>query len=371
MENPFLISNYISPAFFCDREEETSRMISALLNKRNITLTSIRRLGKTGLIKHAFYQLKDSEIRLLYIDILSSGSLSEFIRILSNAIVLDEKKRSKEYLKKISRLLSGIKARLTFDNITGIPSVEIGYVHPQEAEMSLEQIFAYLAQQNARYIVAIDEFQQIVHYPEKNMEAILRTHIQQINNVSFIFSGSNKHLLTSMFSNYGRPFYQSSDFLFLSRLPKEVYAQFVHEQFTKHKRQIDLGNVQNLIEYYDVYTFYVQSYFNRLFATGEKNINQGLIERIKITLLEEREYIFQSYRNLLTSHQFDLLKAIAKEETVIKPTSKAFMEKYNFVQASSISKTLKALVDKEVVYLENDGYKISDLFFAKWLKLTY
>ena len=371
MENPFLISNYVSPAFFCDREEETVRMISALQNRRNITLTSIRRLGKTGLIKHVFYQLKETDIRLLYVDIMSSGSLSEFVRILSNAIVLDEKKRSKEYLKKISRLLSGIKARLTFDSTTGLPSVEIGYVYPQEAEMSLEQIFAYLAQQNARYVVAIDEFQQIVHYPEKNMEAVLRTHIQQINNVSFIFSGSNKHLLTSMFSDYGRPFYQSSDFLFLSRLPKEVYTRFVHEQFTMHKRQIAKEEIEDIIEFYDVYTFYVQSYFNRLFATGEKKIDQGLVEKIKITLLEEREYIFQSYKNLLTTNQFDLLKAIAKEEAVIKPTSKAFMGKYGFVQASSLSKTLKALVDKEVVYLENDGYKISDLFFAKWLKMTY
>ena len=87
--------------------------------------------------------------------------------------------------------------------------------------------------------------------------------------------------------------------------------------------------------------------------------------------MEEREYIFQSYKNLLTNNQFDFLKAIAKEGSVTKPTSKAFMGKYGFVQASSLSKTLKTLVDKEVVHLENDGYKISDLFFSKWLKITY
>jgi len=368
MENPFLISGYIGPDYFCDREEETNRVISALQNRRNITITSIRRLGKTGLIKNVFYQLKETGVRLLYIDIMASGSLTEFVRILCNAIVLDEKKRSKEYLKKISRLLSGIRARLVFDNITGAPAVEIGYTHPQEAEMSLEQIFAWLAQQKDKYVIAIDEFQQIIHYPEKNMEAILRTHIQQMNHVSFIFSGSNKHLLASIFSEYGRPFYQSADFLFLNRIPKEVYVEFVYKQFERHKRQIDINDIDGIIDFYDVYTFYVQAFFNRLFATGEKKINPNLIEKIKTILLEEREYIFQNYKNLLTANQFDLLKAIAKEESVKHPTSKAFLQKYGFVQASSLRKMLTTLVDKEIVYQENECFKISDVFFAKWLQ---
>ena len=371
MENPFLITGYISPAYFCDREEETDRIISALQNRRNMTITSMRRMGKTGLIKNVFYQLKDAETRLLYVDIIASGSLSEFVKMLCNAMLLEEKKRSKGYLKRISRLLSGMKAHLVFDHITGVPSVEIGYTHPHETEMNLEQLFTYLSQQNARYVIAIDEFQQINEYPEKNMEAILRTYVQQLNNVSFLFSGSNQHLLTSMFSNYGRPFYQSADFLFLNRIPKEVYAVFIHDQFTKHNRQIEREQVENILDFYDLYTFYVQAYFNRLFATGEKKIHQALIEKIKTTLLEEREYIFQNYKNLLTANQFDLLKAISKEESVRQPTSKAFMQKYGFVQASALSKTLKALMDKEFVYRENECYKLPDIFFAKWLQLKY
>ncbi|MDR2586578.1 MAG: ATP-binding protein [Prevotellaceae bacterium] len=371
MENPFIISGYLSPDYFCDREEETNRIISALQNRRNITVTSIRRLGKTGLIKNVFYHLKNSNLRLLYVDIMSSGSLTEFIEILSNAILLDEKTHSKDYLKKLSRLLTNIKARLVFDHVTGIPAVEIGYAHHSEAEMSLEQIFGYLGKQKASYVIAIDEFQQIVHYKEKNMEAILRTYIQQLNNVSFIFSGSNRRLLVSMFSDYGRPFYQSTDFMFLNRIPKEIYAKFIHDQFAKHKRQIEREDIVNILDYYDVYTFYVQSFYNRLFATGVKIINQELIEKVKAILLEEREYIFLNYKNLLTTNQFDLLKAVAKEEVVSQPTSKAFMKKHGFVQASSLRKILQTLVDKDVVYQEDQHYKVSDLFFAKWLKMKY
>lgn len=63
--NPFLVYGYNSPEYFCDREKETDKMISALLNERNLTLISPRRMGKTGLIKNVFYQMKREIIRML------------------------------------------------------------------------------------------------------------------------------------------------------------------------------------------------------------------------------------------------------------------------------------------------------------------
>ena len=36
--NPFLIAGYHSPEFFCDRETETSAILDALHNGRNVTL---------------------------------------------------------------------------------------------------------------------------------------------------------------------------------------------------------------------------------------------------------------------------------------------------------------------------------------------
>ena len=59
--NPFVISGYISSDYFCNRELETEKIISALKNERNITLLSLRRIGKTGIIKHVFNQLSASE----------------------------------------------------------------------------------------------------------------------------------------------------------------------------------------------------------------------------------------------------------------------------------------------------------------------
>jgi len=61
--------------------------------------------------------------------------------------------------------------------------------------------------QEVPIVVAIDEFQQIVHYPEKNTDFWLKGIFQQLNNVQFFFSGSSNHIMNDMFTNPGRPFF--------------------------------------------------------------------------------------------------------------------------------------------------------------------
>ena len=56
--NPFLVYGYAGPEYFCDRKEDTQKMISALQNGRNITLMCPRRMGKTGLIMTAIHQIR-------------------------------------------------------------------------------------------------------------------------------------------------------------------------------------------------------------------------------------------------------------------------------------------------------------------------
>ena len=116
--NPFLIAGYHSPEFFCDRETETAAILNALHNGRNVTLIAPRRMGKTGLIRHAFYRLKEQEpdIATLYMDIYSTQSMGDFVRLFANTVLgkLDtapqkalSRIRRREYVERDIRL-SGI-----------------------------------------------------------------------------------------------------------------------------------------------------------------------------------------------------------------------------------------------------------------------
>jgi uncharacterized protein len=369
MQNPFIIYGYTSSEYFCNRKAEVDKIISALDNGRNITLLSLRRMGKTGLIYHVFNQLAlRKKERLLYLDIMPVANLNDFVKEFSKAIVLDEKRRSGNYLNKLKNLILSLRGKITFDQLTGAPGFELDYRKPDETLKDLTTLFHYLSEQKVNYIIAIDEFQQITNFPEKNIESLLRSYSQQYSsNLRFIFSGSNKTILSSMFNQYGKPFYQSSDILNLGKINKKDYSDFIEYHFRNNKRQIDKDLIHSLLDELECYTFYVQYYFNKLWGTQIFEIDQKIAYKVLADILNERESIYYNYKNLLTENQFLLVKAIAKEGKISQPNSLNFLRSNNLGQASSVNRSLHALIEKEMIYYEDGNYRVYDLFFQKWL----
>jgi len=178
IHNPFLLQGYKSPKYFCDREKETKSLISAIENGRNITLIANRRLGKTGLIKHAFHYLtKKKNHQCYYVDIMACQNLADFTKVITFEILGKLHNGPLQILKEAAGVLRHIKAQVTFDQDTGKPQLQIGIDNAQDAEKTLDELFRYLGQsrKSKNIVIAIDEFQQILKFPEKNMEAVLRS----------------------------------------------------------------------------------------------------------------------------------------------------------------------------------------------------
>jgi hypothetical protein len=53
------------------------------------------------------------------------------------------------------------------------------------------------------------------------MEALLRSCIQHLKNVCFIFCGSRKDMVTNIFSNAKRPFFASIQYIVSKLLPMQ------------------------------------------------------------------------------------------------------------------------------------------------------
>ncbi|MFR1243038.1 MAG: ATPase, partial [Butyricimonas faecihominis] len=52
--NPFIVTGKIAPEYFCDRVQESARLIKSLTNGNNMVIISPRRMGKTGLIRFCY-----------------------------------------------------------------------------------------------------------------------------------------------------------------------------------------------------------------------------------------------------------------------------------------------------------------------------
>lgn len=231
--NPFVLSGYKSPEYFCDRALETKRLISSIDNQRNVTLISPRRIGKTGLLLHVINQLsKNKSLVPIYFDIMGTTSLNEFAEVFSNAVIRSISK-SESAIKNLLKKLASLRPALSFDPLSGEPRISLDIRSDKEVSLSLDLLFSLVAGHRKSFVLAIDEFQQIASYPEKNVEAILRMHVQQANNICFIFSGSKKHMLSEMFSQPSRPFFSSTEMMFLDLIDRGEYFDFIRFHFSK------------------------------------------------------------------------------------------------------------------------------------------
>ena len=366
--NPFLIAGYHSPEFFCDRKAESSTILEALYNGRNITLIAPRRMGKTGLIHHVFYQLKEqkSDVVTLYMDIYSTQSLGDFVRLFANTVLGQLDSVPQKALNRIGQFIRSCRPVFTFDEITGTPKVTVD-VSPTEEESTLKEIFDYLGSSEKRCYIAIDEFQQIAEYPEKGVEALLRSYIQFLPNVNFIFAGSKQHVMQEMFTSSKRPFYQSTQMLTIGTVNRDEYADFAMAHFAKNNLQLPREVFDAIYDKFDGHTWYIQNLLNRLYRYN-RDVEMASITYAMEQIVAEQSY---SYADLLKAYpagHVRLLKAIAQEGCVKEVLAGNFISKHKLRAASSVSSALKKLVANELVYQTTDGYIIYDRFMGEWLR---
>lgn len=378
MENPFYITGIIPEPYFCDREKETTWMVRTLENKGHILLTSPRRMGKTQLIRHVFEQptIKDNYYTF-YTDIYPTTSLHELVLFLSKEIYSVLVPKGKVVLNKFLAGLHSLAGNFGYDPVTNTPTfnIKLGDIH--SPELTLEEIFSYLEQADKPCIFAIDEFKQIANYPEKNVEATLRTHIQKMNNCLFIYAGSNRHILENMFNSTAKPFYNSAEQIYLDCIPKEVYTDFAEEQFKKASRRITHEAVSLAYDLFAGHTYYVHNILHNAFAytDSEETIDETIINKTLSDILEEKGHSFANVMNQLNMQQKETLIAIAKEGIASGITSVAFVKKHALKSPSYVQYAINVLLDKQILTYQNEKrtkkYSVSDRFMEMWIRRTY
>lgn len=369
--NPFVVGKYISPEYFCDREMETANLIKQIKNGRNVALISPRRMGKTGLIEHCFQQEEISDnYYLFYIDIYATTSFSEFVYLFGKTIYEQLKPKKSQFKEKFFNFLTSLRVGFKLDKLTGEPTFDIGLGDIQTPTTTLDEIFNYLESADKPCVVAIDEFQQIREYPDKNIEALLRTKIQQCKQTSFIFCGSKRHMMSNIFNSPSKPFYQSVNFMGLSPIPLETYIPFAKRMFNLYSKYIEDSVIKQVYTQFNGCTWFVQLMMNELFAitTGSGYCSTDKIETAWENIISQQEINYKEQMALLPPKQKLILLAIAKEGKAYNITSADFIKRHNLVSASSVQSAIRTLVKNDIITKDGNCYKIYDYFFAEWLK---
>ena len=369
LRNPFVYQGYVSPTYFCDRTEETEELISNLQNGRNTVLISPRRIGKTGLIKNAFHHIMqtDKDARCIYIDIFATKNQHDFVELLTSAIAQEVMSKEKQAMKRLLEFFGSWRPVFSTDPITGQPTVSVSIEHTQTA-VSLKNVFDYLKQSSREMYVAIDEFQQIAYYPETGTEALLRSYIQFVPNVHFVFAGSKRHLMSQIFYSPDRPFYQSTVSMGLEPLHEEIYYDFAKRFFEGKKGTLSSEVFHDIYHRFDGVTRNIQLMLNRLYETEKNVVNLEQANEAVRYIVNRSSVQYEELIGFFTDNQLSVARAVANEGLVVSPQSNDFARRYDLPSNSSIKTAMDYLIDKDVVCRTPSGYRIYDHFFELWLK---
>jgi len=330
---------------------------------------SPRRMGKTGLLYHCFGQDTVREINTTFIiDILSTSNLSDLVLTMGKTILSQLMPSGQRAIAKFTRAVSSLRPTITMDPM-GNATFSIEMTQLGSPDYTLEQIFKYIEDSERPVLVAMDEFQQITCYPEKNVEAVLRTYIQRSKNSTWVFSGSSRHLLSEMFLAPSRPFYASTSMLSLECIPVGTYSEFAVNLFRRDGKELDAAVPEIVYKKFDGVTWFMQKVMNRLYSeTGNgQRCDESMVDDTIREIVEGNGAIYTDLLYQLAPRQKELLLAINKEGKAKAITSGKFIKKHMLQSPSTVQTAAQALVDRQIITFNQGTYEVYDKFFSMWL----
>lgn len=363
--NPFLLQGYTGGDTFCDRVAELAALREAMANQRNVSLISLRRLGKTALIRHFFASQR--RFVPVFVDLYRTTDQESMVLRIVQESLRQVGRPTGALLKEVAHAMRSLEFNLAFDPLTGLPEFGVSARPGMKQAMALDELFTYLERHRKPVVIALDEFQQVMEYPERNTEALLREQVQRLRNVQFIFSGSDRRMMQAIFTSGRRPFFQATEPLHLGPIPAPLYAEFIQRHFKAARRRIAGAVVQEGLDWCRCHTYYVQYLFNRLYALGKRDVTTLDLAHTRMSILQERAPEYMTLKRLLSPHQAALLTAIAREGAVAAPTAMEFVVRHRLSALSTVRQALGVLQEKELVHQAADGYRVTDVFLGHWL----
>jgi len=307
----------------------------------------------------------------IYVDLYPVLSEEDFIRIYAKALSKTVTKDLADKIKDLSSVFKKIRPTYSVDQ-TGQVSFGIDIKNEDiipSLEDVLEGLNRYVKKEKKKAVVCFDEFQQISMLKTDKIEKFMRSVFQSHKNISYIFMGSKKHLISDMFNNPNRPFYRSAKPFPLHKIEDKKLAKFIINRFKMSRKTISPALTNQIIATCESHPYYVQYLCHILWekAIDKKTITKRCLAECLHTLLLRESSTFEATWDLLTVKQKQVLTALALTGKDDKVFSANYLLKHKLGSASSVQRTVKSLIEKDLIDKSGGYHSIIDVIFKKWI----
>lgn len=362
---------------FCNRVSERQRLVQNIKAHQHTLITSPRRYGKTSLV---LFVLEKLGIPYAKVDLFVALDAKACEEQLLHGI----QKLLNQIFTKPERLMSLVRDYFAHSKkrwTVGFKGMNLELIPEKDSDPAtniMEALFALetvLAKKKQKAILFIDEFQEIGALPSaKALEGGIRHVAQETKYLMFVFSGSNRHLLTYMFDDKSRPLYLLCERIVLDRISESHYVEFINKIALKTwKKKFNPETLAAIFALTERHPYYVNALCNTLWKMHAEKSQPPGIDAVKQIwhdyIYTERTRISREL-SYLGFGQRKILTAIAFGHTT-ELTGKAFLQRVGITGPSVIT-ALDVLAERDLVgQKEDNSYYVIDPLMKASLQFFY
>ena len=376
MKTPFLFGKVTDFPNFTDRVKESERLSKNLLNGVNSIIVSPRRWGKTSLVTRVLSDIveKRKDVRVCHIDVFNCRTEEQFYQIYANAILSAVETKLDKFVEAARRYLGRLVPSISLSDSAQQYELTFG-VDFKDDKLSVGDVLN-LPQRisedlNIDFIVAIDEFQSIDFYDDSlAFQRKLRSYWQHHKRVTYCLYGSKRHMLLDIFSNPNMPFFKFGDIMFLDKISREDWQEFIVRRFADTGKVIDIELSGIIADKVKNHPYYVQQLSQQVWLRTARKCTLAIVDEAFESMVRQLSLLFTNLIDSLTSRQISFLVAVAKGEE--RFSSQEVLSKYKLGTSANIKNLRTSLLDKDLIDIRVESkIEIQDPVFEWWLLNEY
>ena len=362
-QNPFKYGMVVTGDDFVDRKEEMETLKKNLLAGQHLILYSVRRLGKTSLIRQTMTVLPKNVIPV-YIDLFGITSKKTLVKKMVNEVMITTYPTFTTLKNEINKLLKKLTVKLILMKDTFELELQLGEHVTDEEFADVCDLPEQIARKKGKQLVVVfDEFQEITELDSRNIDNIMRATFQHHHHVSYLFAGSKTTLMHELFDDPKQAFYRFGKEMKLGPIPKEDFACFIQTKFKRTGKHIKESVIDVILGFTGGHPYFTQKLCQQIWYDTSTTVDEHAVPVAIQKIVQTETDFYEQTWNALPPIQRRLLIGLSTEPTINK-YSQEFIHTFEMRSAAYVKRAYDSLEKKRIIEEE----KIGDIFFSEWIK---
>lgn len=362
MPNPFVYGLVVTGPDFVDREPELRDLGTHIRSGKSVVIYSNRRMGKSSLLAEMIRRRK-GDFAFVYIDTYGVTEVEKFLETFAQEVTRSSASRARRMLSSVTELLRGTGLRMVLTG-SGEVAVELATSRPRHDEM--REVFDLperVAKMNKkRMVIVIDEFQDLLGVGGVPLIKTMRASFQTHKDVVYVFSGSKRHMLMSIFEEGEGAFYRFARPMSLGPIPADDFEGYLVRKYASAGGHLGAAVARRVVEAGEGYPYYVQHVAYELFQISLEPSLEDVASAVQSTVDHQSHAFMNIWESVRSQLHRRYLLAVAREPDA--PQGVSFIARHNLRSVSHLHRARTQLEKKGLL----ERGRLVDPFFAMWLR---